>query len=94
MDEEQLQIKRSICEKSEEFNNVFLEQMPREQSPIKPVVIDSRTNLFEERGNNMIQLDDTSHGHEEGSQDDEVRRESELWNKLMRFPLRMTRPDN
>ncbi|PKI49196.1 hypothetical protein CRG98_030414 [Punica granatum] len=64
-EEEQLQIKRPIGEKSEEFKNVFLEQMPPEKSPIKLVVIDSRTNLFEERGNDMIQLEDHSHGHVE-----------------------------
>ncbi|PKI75228.1 hypothetical protein CRG98_004379 [Punica granatum] len=67
MDEEQLQIKHSIGEKSEEFKNVFLEEMPPEQSPIKSVVIDSRTNPFEERGNDMIQLEDPSHGHEKES---------------------------
>ncbi|PKI38842.1 hypothetical protein CRG98_040770 [Punica granatum] len=70
MEEEQLQIKRPIGEKSEEFKNVFLEQMPPKKSPIKLVVIDSRTHLFEERGNDMIQLEEPSHGLEEESQDD------------------------
>ncbi|PKI66156.1 hypothetical protein CRG98_013454 [Punica granatum] len=81
MDEEQLQIKHSIGEKSEEFKNIFLEQMPPKQSPIKSVVIDSRTNPFEERGNDIIQLEDPSHGHEEESQDDRVEHEGELWDK-------------
>ncbi|PKI78182.1 hypothetical protein CRG98_001417 [Punica granatum] len=81
MEEEQVQIKRPIDEKSEEFKNVFLEQMPPEKSPIKSVVIDSRTNLFEETGNDMIQLEDPSHGLEEESQDDGVRHEGELWDK-------------
>ncbi|PKI69375.1 hypothetical protein CRG98_010173 [Punica granatum] len=97
--EEQFQIKRSIGEKSEEFKNVFLEQMSPEQSPIKSVVIgeyqvsstlnvsnlspfdvgaNSRTNPFEERENYMIQLEDPSHGHEEGSQDDRIGHEVEL----------------
>ncbi|PKI47864.1 hypothetical protein CRG98_031738 [Punica granatum] len=70
MEEEQLQIKWPIGEKSEEFKNVFLEQMPPKKSPIKSVVIDSMTNLFEKRGNGMIQLEDPSHGLEEESQDD------------------------
>ncbi|PKI41632.1 hypothetical protein CRG98_037939 [Punica granatum] len=78
MDEKQLQIKRSIGEKSDEFKNVFLEQMPPEQSPIKSVVIDSRTNPLEERGNDMIQLEDPSHGLKEESQDDRVGHEGEL----------------
>ncbi|OWM90187.1 hypothetical protein CDL15_Pgr006508 [Punica granatum] len=81
MDEKQLQIKHSFGEKSEEFKNVFLEEMPLEQLPIKSVVIDSRTNPFEERGNDMIQLEDPSHGLEEESQDDRVRHEGELWDK-------------
>ncbi|PKI79457.1 hypothetical protein CRG98_000148 [Punica granatum] len=76
MEEEQLQIKRPIGEKSEEFKNVFLEQMPPEKSPIKLVVIDSRTNLFEERGNDMIQLEDPSHGHVEAFHEDGIRRGS------------------
>ncbi|PKI78849.1 hypothetical protein CRG98_000710 [Punica granatum] len=83
MDEEQLQIKHSMGEKSEEFKNVFLEQMPPEQSPIKSVVINSRTNPFEERGNDMIQLEDPSHGLEEESQDDRVWHEGEFWDKHM-----------
>ncbi|OWM86451.1 hypothetical protein CDL15_Pgr021538 [Punica granatum] len=77
MEEEQLQIKRPIDGKSEEFKNVFLEQMPTEKSPIKLVVIDSRTNLFEKRGNDMIQLEDPSHGHVEAFQDDGVWHEVE-----------------
>ncbi|OWM76686.1 hypothetical protein CDL15_Pgr009251 [Punica granatum] len=81
MDEEQLQIKHSIGEKNEEFKNVFLEQMPSEQSPIKMVVIDSRTNPFEEKGNDIIQLEDPSHELEEKSQDDRVEHEGELWTK-------------
>ncbi|PKI42216.1 hypothetical protein CRG98_037396 [Punica granatum] len=81
MDEEQLQSKHSFGEKSEEFKNVFLEQMPLEQSPIKLVVIDSRTNPFEERGNDMIQLEDPSFGLEEESQDDRAGHEGELWDK-------------
>ncbi|PKI61847.1 hypothetical protein CRG98_017745 [Punica granatum] len=70
MEEEQLQIKRPIGLKSEEFENVFLEQMPLEKSPIMSVVIDSRTNLFEKRGNDVIQLEDPSHGHTKAFQDD------------------------
>ncbi|OWM76871.1 hypothetical protein CDL15_Pgr010258 [Punica granatum] len=81
MEEEQLQIKWPIGEKSEEFKNVFLEQMPPKKSPIKSVVIDSMTNLFEKRGNGMIQLEDPSHGLEEESQDDGVWHEGELWDK-------------
>ncbi|OWM90796.1 hypothetical protein CDL15_Pgr011556 [Punica granatum] len=81
MEEEQLQIKRPIGEKSEEFKNVFLEQMPPEKSPIKSVVIDSSTNLFEERGNDIIQLENPLHELEEESQDDRVRHEGELWDK-------------
>ncbi|OWM83144.1 hypothetical protein CDL15_Pgr011826 [Punica granatum] len=70
MEEEQLQIKRPIGKKSKEFKNVFLEQMPLEKSPIMSVVIDSRTNLFEKRGNDVIQLEDPSHGHTKAFQDD------------------------
>ncbi|PKI66157.1 hypothetical protein CRG98_013455 [Punica granatum] len=83
IDKEQLQIKHSIGEKSKEFKNVFLEQMLPEQSPIKSVVIDLRTNPFEEMGSDMIELEDPSHGHEEESQDDRVGHKGELWDKHM-----------
>ncbi|PKI68886.1 hypothetical protein CRG98_010741 [Punica granatum] len=87
-EEEQLQIKRPIGEKSEEFKNVFLEQMPPETSIIKLVVIDSRTNLFEERGNDMIQLEDPSHRHVEAFQDDGVWHEVEHWDMHVLAGLR------
>ncbi|PKI51788.1 hypothetical protein CRG98_027836 [Punica granatum] len=81
MEKEQLQIKHFIGEKSEEFKNVFLEQMPPEQSPIKSVAIDSRMNPFEERRNDMIHLEDPLQGHEEESQDNRVGHEGELLDK-------------
>ncbi|PKI34773.1 hypothetical protein CRG98_044840 [Punica granatum] len=78
MDEEQFQIKRSIGEKSEEFKNVFLEQMSPKQSLIKSVVIG---RILEERENDMIPLEDPSHGHEEVTHNDRVKHEGELWDK-------------
>ncbi|PKI58143.1 hypothetical protein CRG98_021473 [Punica granatum] len=83
MDEEQLQIKHSIGKKCEEFKIVFLELMPLEQSPIKSVVIDSRTNPFEEKGNDMIQLEVPSQWHDEESQDHRAGHEGDLWDKHM-----------